>query len=283
MGAIMQAVRLGLRRGWIEFTITIRDPQTVIWYGIIFGIFLTVLWFQRDNQVSGLSLALFTLPSLIGMQIASSGFTDIASILSYEREDGTLLRAKAIPQGMLGYLVSKITVTVLTSLVSVLFLLVPSLLIVGEAFANIAPQDILFFVAFLLLGLAATAPFGAIIGSLVKSAGSGWGLTMLPLVLLVAISGIFYPITALAGWIQIVAQVFPVYWLAHGVRWLFMPEGAKAVELYGQWRPGMAFVVLVAWAVVGMLIAPRILRRMARRVSGSEVEAGRQRTIQRGY
>lgn len=106
---------------------------------------------------------------------------------------------------------------------------------------------------------------------------------MLPLIILGAISGIFYPITALAGWIQVIAQIFPVYWLALGFRSIFSPEAAAALEIGGTWRTTETIVILAAWAVIGFIVAPRIIKKMTRKVSGGEVEAARQRTIQRGY
>jgi hypothetical protein len=130
------------------------------------------------------------------------------------------------------------------------------------------------------LGLLATAPWGAIIGSLVKSSGAALGLTFLPLMALVAISGIFYPIRALPVWVQWIAQMFPVYWIGLGLRSVFSPAAA-ALEPGGTFRPLATFLVLAAWAVVGLLLAPPILRRMARRTSGSEMEAGKQRSIRR--
>jgi ABC-2 type transport system permease protein len=283
MSGKLSTLRLGVERGWIEFKILIRDPQTIIWTVIIFGILLTVLWFQRDTKIEGISLALLTLPSLLGMQIASSGFNDIASQLAFDREDGTLLRAKAIPRGMSAYFIARVVVTFLMTLTYILFLLLTSLVIIPGILSNIDVLEILLMLFLIVLGLLATAPFGAIIGSLVKSSGSGWGLSLLPLALLVTISGIFYPITALAGWIQVVAQIFPVYWLGLGIRSVFSPEAAAALELTGSWRTSETLLILSAWAIAGMLIAPRVLRKMARRTSGSEMEAARQRTIQRGY
>jgi ABC-2 type transport system permease protein len=279
----MSVLRLGIERGWIEFKILVKDPQTIIWTVIIFGIFLTVLWFQKDTKIEGISLALLTLPSLLGMQIASSGFNDIASQLAFDREDGTLLRAKAIPKGMGAYFIARVVVTFLMTIVYVLFLLAGSLFIVPDVLSDIDIFKLLLMFLLVVLGLLAAAPFGAIIGSLVKSAGSGWGLSLLPLAILIAISGIFYPITALAGWIQAVAQVFPVYWMGLGIRSVFAPEAAASIELTGSWRTGETIVVLAAWSIVGLIIAPRVLRKMARRTSGSEMEAARERTIQRGW
>lgn len=283
MNQFVNILKLGIQRGWIEYKITVADPQTIVWTLIITGIFLTVLWFQRGADIGGVSLALLTLPSLIGMNIASSGFNDVASALAYDREDGTLLRAKAVPKGINSYLIARGVGNILMMLTSMVILLIPSIFIAPGIFSNFGADDALIFLALLVVGLLATAPFGAVIGSIVKSAGSGWGLTLLPLVIITAISGIFYPITALAGWVQIIAQIFPVYWLGLGMRSTFLPDSAAAVELTGSWRTGETFLILAGWAIVGLIIAPRIMRRMTRRATGSDMAAGRERTIQRGY
>jgi ABC-2 type transport system permease protein len=133
----------------------------------------------------------------------------------------------------------------------------------------------------LVLGLLATLPWGAIIGSLAKSPNSAFGLTMLPIMGLTAISGIFYPIAALPGWVQGVAQAFPIYWLGLGIRSALLPDAAAAVELSGSWRHLATAAVLGAWALAGLVIAPAVLRRMARRESGSSMEARRLQHQQR--
>lgn len=283
MNAPINSIRLGLKRGWIEFKIALKDPQAITWTFLITAIFLVVLWFQRGKDVEGISLALLTLPSLLGMSIASSGFSDVSSQLAYDREDGTLLRAKAVPGGIASYFFARITATILMLSTQLVILLIPSAFIISGLFASVGIGDVVVFLGLLLVGLMATAPFGAAIGSIVKSAGSGWGLTIMPLMILVAISGIFYPIVALAGWVQAIAQVFPVYWLGLGARSVFLPESAAAVELTGSWRTAETFAVLAGWAIIGMIIMPRLLRRMARRISGSEMEEGRKRYVQRGW
>jgi ABC-2 type transport system permease protein len=281
MNAVVRSARLGLERGWIETKQFLRNPQEMIWMLMMAVIFVGVLWFQRNKEVEGMSLALLTLPSLVGMMVAQAGFSGVAGIISYDREDGTLLRAKAIPQGIIGYIVARIIYLLNSTLINLAVVFVPAMLFI-EGLGGIGVGG-LFTIAWLfLLGLFATAPYGAIIGSLVKSSGSGFGLTFLPLAGLVAISGIFYPITALAGWLQALAQVFPVYWLGHGFRSVFSPQSATA-ELQGSWELGITALVLTAWAIVGFLFAPRVLRRMARKESGSTMQARKEQAMQRGY
>lgn len=281
MNALLHSARLGLERGWIETKQFLHSPQDMVWMLMMTVIFVVVLWFQRNKEVEGMSLALLTLPSLLGMLVAQAGFSGTAGIISYDREDGTLLRAKAIPQGIIGYIVARTGYLLNTTIINLISVFAPAVFFI-DGLTSVGVGGALTIVWLFLLGLFATAPYGAIVGSLVKSSSSGFGLTFLPLAGLVAISGIFYPITALASWLQTVAQVFPVYWLGHGFRSVFLPNTAAA-ELQGNWELGTAALVLTAWAVVGFLLAPRVLRRMARKESGANMQANREKVMQRGY
>ncbi|WP_241684498.1 hypothetical protein [Actinomadura sp. J1-007] len=83
------------------------------------------------------------------------------------------------------------------------------------------------------------------------------------------------------GWLQGLAQVFPVYWLGLGMRSALLPGDAAAVEIGDSWRHLETAGVLTAWAVAGLLAAPFLLRRMARRESGSSVAERREKALQR--
>jgi ABC-2 type transport system permease protein len=94
------------------------------------------------------------------------------------------------------------------------------------------------------------------------------------------ISGIFYPVQQLWWWVEGLAQVFPMYWIALGMRSAFLPDEAAALEVGGSWRTWETLGVLGAWAVVGALLTPVLLRRMARRQTGSQVAAARDASMQ---
>ncbi len=279
----MNAVRLGLRRGWIEMMQSLTTRADQVWLVMINGIFIAVLYFQRDSTIPGtdISLALATLPSLIGMNILVGGWMGTTMQLSVEREDGTLLRAKSTPDGMVGYLVARIVLAALNTGLGIVVFLVAGFVLL-DGLGGVGLSGWLQLVAIFVLGLLATLPWGAIIGSLVKSSQSGFGLSFLPVSIMIAISGIFYPISGLPGWLHPVAQIFPAYWLGLGTRAALSPEAAAAVEIGQSWRHVETFAVLGLWAVVGLALAPRILRRMAQRESGSVVEERRQRALQYG-
>ncbi|MGW0482214.1 ABC transporter permease [Nonomuraea sp. NPDC003214] len=282
MNPTAHAARLGLARGWIEFRHALANPQDIGFTLVTTAAFVTVLYFQRGATVpgTGLSLAAATMPGILGLGVAFNGLMGAVGSLSVEREDGTLLRAKALPQGMLGYLVGRVVSVSLSALGSLLLVSVAGLILLPElAAAGAGGWLTVLWVA--VLGLTAMLPWGAVIGSLSANPQTAAGLSMLCFGALTAISGIFYPITALAGWLQGLAQAFPIYWLGLGMRSALLPGAAAAAELGGSWRTLPTIGVLLAWTVAGLLLAPPILRRMARRESGSLMQSRRDRALQR--
>lgn len=284
MNPVLHAAKLGVLRGWIEFKQMIRNPQDFGFNIVMTIVFLIILYFQRNRMIEGtdMALSLFTLPSLLGMLVVFGGFMGAATTLTYEREDGTLLRAKATPNGMISYLISRIISVTTYSLVTVTMLLIPGLFLI-QGLLDTRWTGWLMLLVIFILGTLATLPWGAVVGSIVKSTASSFNLTFLPIGGLTAISGIFYPITSLPDWVQIIAQIFPIYWLGLGMRSALMPDAAVLIEIGESWRYLEMFGVLGVWIIAGFLIVPRILRRMARKESGSTLEKRKQEMMSRGY
>jgi ABC-2 type transport system permease protein len=282
MNPALHAPRLGLSRGWIEFKHSLVSPQDIGFTVVSSLALVAVLYFQRDATVPNttISLASVTLPSMLGLLAAFNGLMGAVGTISVEREDGTLLRAKALPQGMLGYLVGRVEMLTLQAAGSLVIVLVPGLFLVPEL-AGAGAGAWIVMLGILLLALLATLPLGAVVGSLTNSPATAAGMMMLTVGGLAAISGIFYPISALAGWVQVLAQVFPMYWLGLGMRSAFLPGSAAALEIGGSWRPVETVLVLGTWVAVGLVLAPPIMRRMARRESGSVMQERRDRAMQR--
>ena len=274
------AIRLGLRRGWIEFVQSVRSTQDQGYYLFTALLVLGYLFLRRNTEVAGTDLLLpsVALPSILGALVAFGVVIGPAYGLAMEKEDGTLLRHKAVPHGLLGYFSGQMLLQTLGLLPQMLVILVPSFLLFDHVMAD--GWGWLTVAWVLLLGLLATLPIGMVIGALVPSTQKvgTWG--MLPVLVLAGISGIFYPIQQLWGWVQALAQVFPMYWLGLGMRSAFLPDSAAALEIGGSWRTLATVLVLGAWAVAGMLVTPRVLRRMARRSTGSQVEAAREAAVQ---
>jgi ABC-2 type transport system permease protein len=78
------------------------------------------------------------------------------------------------------------------------------------------------------------------------------------------ISGIFFVYSALPAWMQNVASVFPLKWLAQGMRSVFLPDSFAAQEPGGSWQLPQAALVLAAWTVFGLILCTRTFRWMRR-------------------
>jgi ABC-2 type transport system permease protein len=275
-------LRLGLARGWIAFRsyVTSREglTQTLFWNLVPLGF---LIWFRNEPVAgTGLALTAVMLPGLVAVNIAF-GVMGTAFSLSSEREEGTLLRAKAVPGGMSSYVVGLSAASALDGLLSIVLVLVPAMLFIVPGVPVGSALLWLGLIGWVALGLLACLPLGILVGSVVRNPRTIGGLGFFLTVGLAVISGLFRPVQELWVWVQVVVQVFPVYWLGVGLRSAFLPPEAAALEIGGHWRTLEAVGVLGAWAAVGLLLGPVLLRRMAQRESGSMVEARRQRALQR--
>ena len=139
--ATRAAVRAGLNQGWIElshcFTM-IEDAFEILPIPLI----SVVILLAADAKHKDLPGTHFPIGAtmLVGMLVVNIGLNGMAGLgvrLTADREDGTLLRAKATPNGMLGYLTGRIVVVSGTILLTAV-----SLLIVGLApFSGLALES----------------------------------------------------------------------------------------------------------------------------------------------
>jgi ABC-2 type transport system permease protein len=276
------AVRAGLYRGWIETRQNFTETAYIIGHALPPVAYVVVLLIMRGQHVPGTDFALgaMVLPSLVGLTIAYGGLSAPALGITAEREDGTLLRAKATPHGMLGYLVGKIVLFASTTLVGILAIVIPGMMIVDGMILDARAWLLLTLI--FVVGMVSTVPLGVALGALMKSSLQAM-LVPLAWTVIMGASGTFFPVTVLPTWLQWVAQAFPIYWLGLGVRSAMLPAEMAAVEIGQSWRTAEMFAVLGVWAVIGFVLAPILLRRMARRQSGSALARVRERYSVKGY
>jgi ABC-2 type transport system permease protein len=76
----------------------------------------------------------------------------------------------------------------------------------------------------------------------------------LPFVALEFISGVFVPFNQLPHGLQVVASIFPLKWMAQGLRSAFLPERFQRVEMTHSWQHGTTAIVLLAWCALGLIL-----------------------------
>jgi ABC-2 type transport system permease protein len=280
---VRAAVRAGLNAGWIELShcFTMIEDAFEILPIPLTSVVILLLVDAKHVHVPGTHFLIGStlLAGMLILNVSLNGMAGMAMNLTAAREDGTLLRAKATPNGMLGLLIGKIVV-----ISGIIMLTVVGLLIVGLApFSGLALGRAVTWLTLawvLALGLLAMLSVGAVLGSLFPSVRSG-NVMMIGIFGLIGISGIFTPITQLPTWLQWVGQAFPLYWLGLGTRSALLPGTLAAVEIGHSWRHLATAGVLAAWAIAGLVLAPVLLRRVVRREAGSRVAARRERLLGR--
>ena len=257
------AVRTGVRRGVTEFRHMLGNPEEIGWNVVIGIAILAYLVTQRDTIVpgsGGLSLPSLALPGILAATILFGMVMGPAFTLSTEVEEGTVLRLRTMPRGTTTYTVGIVVGQVLTALPMFALVLVPWPFLLGDPMHQ-GVGGWVALVGWLALGTLATLPVGIVGGALAGRPTRVMMFVMAPVVVLAFLSGVFGPQTV-PPWAEWVVQVFPLYWLAHGLRSTSLPAGAEGLELGGAWHPEIAALVLLAWAVAGLVAAPVVLRRM---------------------
>lgn len=93
----MTAFRTGPHRGWIELRQVLTSPMQLIGWLFFPAATVVVMYALRGTTVPGTKFSLGTqaVPGILAMNVAMTGVMGLAMALTMDREDGTLLRAKA--------------------------------------------------------------------------------------------------------------------------------------------------------------------------------------------
>ena len=79
---------------------------------------------------------------------------------------------------------------------------------------------------------------------------------VIPTVLILQfISGVYLQFYALPEWMQNVASLFPLKWMAQGMRGVFLPDSFAVLEPTGSWDFPLVALNLGIWLVVGLVLS----------------------------
>jgi ABC-2 type transport system permease protein len=256
--------RLGLDRARLELVAFLRERDAVFFIlaypVLLMAIFATV--FGQEQQADGglaIDYAQYFLPGMVATGVMLSSFQSLAISIAVERDDGSLKRLRATPLPAAAYFLGKVGQVLVVSLVQTAALLAMAALAFDVPLPD-EPSRWATFAWVYLLGTATGTVCGVGFSSLPRSGRSATAVVTPVVIVLQFISGVFFAFYALPAWMQTVASVFPLKWMAQGMRSVFLPEEAMVMEPSGTWQHPATAAVLVAWLVAGLVVGVRTFR-----------------------
>lgn len=259
--------RLGLARGGVELKTFFRERDQVVFTFALPPVLLMLLGSVFDGRYEGTSVtsAQYLAPSMMAAGIASASFLNLGMSMATDRQNGTLKRLRGLPMPQLSYVIGKVIVVLVVALAELALLIGIGVLLFDLALPADAGRWWT-FTWVVLLGTVACSLLGIAFSAVTMSAeGAGTAMSMLHLVLSF-LSGIYLtPITALPNVIAAIGSLFPLTWMAQGLRSVFLPDETVRYELAGAWEHGRIALVLLSWCIGGVVLCLVMLRRRARR------------------
>ncbi len=262
-----RTIRLGIRRIGFELRQYFRAGDqvffTFLFPTVMYLIFATIFTGDVGEGPDKVSMATYYLPGLIAGGIFLSGVQGLSIEIAVEKSDGTLKRLGSTPISPVTYFIGKIGEVFVTAILQISLLLVVAVVLYkvelptdAEAWGRFAWVFVLGLLACALLGVALSA---------VPRSGKTASAVVIPVVLLLQfVSGVYIAFSSLPEWLQNVAAIFPLKWIAQGMRAAILPDSFKAVESGGEWQLGLVAVMLAVWLVVGVVLSRATFRWIRR-------------------
>ena len=252
----------GLWRAQFELKQYFRSGDT-LFFTFLFPVFMLGLFsvaFGADGDVQmapgvpALPMAQLYLPGMMAAGLLLSGFQNLAIDIALERADGTLKRLGGSPLSPVSYFLGKIGQVLVTGVLQAALLLAVAGLALGVPLPT-EPAQWLTFAWVFVLGIATSALLGIALSTVPRTAKSATAVVIPIGLVLQFISGVYLMFWQLPEWLQNVASLFPLKWMAQGMRAVFLPEEYAALEPGGEWNLAGVAAALGLWLVVGLIIS----------------------------
>ena len=244
-------------RASVELKEFFRQREAVVFTLLFPVILLLVFGAILDFEVttgSGVTVR-FTQLFVAGITAAGilgAGLQNMAISIATERSDGTLKHLVGTPMPRHAYFVGKVVQVLVLTVAIVAVLLTVGALVYDVELPRGA--DWVTFGWVTALGAAACTLLGIAISSLAKN-GRSASATVTPISLVLQfISGVFFQFSQVPDWLQTIAALFPLKWMAQGLRSVFLPDELAALEPAGTWELGRTALVLAAWCAIGLVL-----------------------------
>jgi ABC-2 type transport system permease protein len=240
------------------FALELRNQQRLFWrsresafFTFLLPIILLVLLgsVYGDEDIDGVPAAPYLVAGLIGYGVVATAFAGLSINLVIRRESGVLKRVRGTPLPPSVYLAA-----VIASELVVIAIEVTAQLAIGRYLLDAGwPGAFGSFVVVVLIGAACFAALGLAVTGFVRS-GEGSSAVVNAIYLpMTFISGVFFSVKAMPGFLEAIADVLPLTYLLQLVRDVFIDGDSIGSS-------GTALGVIFAWGAVGLVVALRRFR-----------------------
>ena len=240
---------LGLARARVELLAFRRDPAEVL-FNFAFPVLMLILLSQVfHGPVNGGGGVRYLTCGVLAYGVCAAAFSLCAGGIALGRHNGSLRRLAGTPLPTWSYFLGKILLILVVTVTEAGLVLAVGFLWLGlPAPAGLAGWARLAWL--LALGTTACALAGIGYARLIPSAEAIPAMVAPPYILLGFISGVWYSLSALPQAAQVGAALFPMKWLAQGLRGVFMTN--PGAEPAGNFEPARTALVLGLWCLAAL-------------------------------
>jgi ABC-2 type transport system permease protein len=202
-----------------------------------------------ETTVSGVTIDYrqFFVPSVIVFSLTLTTLAMLVSTVVQQRELGITKRRRATPLPAWALILSQSLTVVLMAIGTVALLLIVGAIAFG---VHIPSNGIVALILGVVGGAAAFCGLGYAVSTFAESADSAQPMIQLITFPLFFISGIWIPTSELPSWLATIGKIFPVEHVADLIHRAYVgavPTGPVLLD----------FAVLLAWAVLGAVVAAK--------------------------
>jgi ABC-2 type transport system permease protein len=254
----VNTIALGASRVGYEVKTYFRQGDSVF-FTFLFPVVMLSIFSVAFSEASfgppgeELSAAAFYLPGMLAAGILLSGLQNLGVDIAMEKSDGTLKRFAGTPLPVVSYFMGKMGQVFVTGLLQAALLILISSVVFRVALPT-EPEKWLTFAWVFVLGVTTSAVLGIAVSGLPRSGKSATAVIIPIALVLQFISGVYLQFSMLPEWLQQVASVFPLKWMAQGMRSVFLPDSFAVLEPGETWDLVGVAIVCAIWLVVGLIL-----------------------------
>ena len=258
-----RSVRLGYAYTLLNLKTVYREPAAVFFmllFPVLFlVIFSSLLTFEisvpegAEGQVPAIKFSQYFVAGIMGVAIFGTSFNLLGNSLAIQQYDGTLKQLAATPLPKTSFFMGLVGTALFYTLLQLVVMIALGVLAYGVELPD--AEGWLTLIWIILLGVPAGCVMGVAITAIIPSARAAPAVIQAPFIIFQFISGVFFTLSSLPTWLQWVAGMFPLRWVAQGLRSVFLPDAYKYAEPGMNWQLDIAAIVLAVWIVVGLGLA----------------------------